>query len=50
MYSGLTTTPSKIQIRCIDVILSELLQENAAGFGLLSALLTSVCDEADDDV
>ena len=49
-YSGLTTTPSKIQIRCIDVILSELLQENAAGFGLLSALLTSVCDEADDDV
>ena len=41
-YSGLTTTPSKTQIRCIDVVLNELLQENPAGFGLLSALLTSV--------
>lgn len=48
-YNGLTTTPSKIQIRCIDVVLNELLQENPGGFGLLSALLASVLTTQTND-
>ena len=43
IYHELSTSPSKLQIRAVDIILGELMVQNTDGIGLLNAILQSVC-------
>ena len=41
-YEGLNETPSKLQIRCIDIYLSSVLVNSSTSLGLLNAILISM--------
>lgn len=43
VYRELSTSPSKLQIRAVDIILGELMVQNTDGIGLINAILQSVC-------
>ena len=46
-YRGISGTPTKRQIRCLDLLLSEFLQEGAEGCGLLAAILAAMAAAGD---
>ena len=41
-YQDLSKTPSKVQIRCLDVFLSSLVADSSGSLGLLNAILVAM--------
>lgn len=46
-YRGISATPTKRQIRCLDLLLNEFLQENNEGYGLIAAILAALSAASD---
>ena len=41
-YENLSTSPSKVQIRAVDIVLGELMTQNHGSVGLINAILQAV--------